>query len=96
MAGKIALPQAMKMFREMAGLTQNHLAIEIKKTSQFISDIENGRRVISMDVVLKYIDALNTAPKTMMKLYYDYTLDLAGLGQYEVEVKERNSNKKRA
>jgi transcriptional regulator with XRE-family HTH domain len=58
--------EAMKRWRLKRGLTQEGLAHEAGITTSYASQVENGKKVPSLTVILKLCRALNLAPGELL------------------------------
>jgi len=63
--------RTLKRLREKRGLTQEGLAHEAGITTSYANQVENGRKVPSLTVVLKLALALNILPT---ELLIDFTM----------------------
>jgi len=60
------LARRIREFRTAAGLTQERLAEKVDISPQYLSRLETGRRVPSLDVVAELAEALNTTPSALV------------------------------
>jgi transcriptional regulator with XRE-family HTH domain len=77
---RLLLGLNIKMFRNMLGLTQAQLALELGISTTFLSDIETGKKWVSEQTLLKTAKALKVEiyelfkPKEDIKEYIDTTV----------------------
>lgn len=58
---------AVKAFRERAGLTQEDLSKLLKRHPQTISDVESGRRPVSVILIGQIARVLKVQPELLIK-----------------------------
>jgi transcriptional regulator with XRE-family HTH domain len=66
--------EALKRWREKRGLTQEALAHEAGITTSYASQVERGRKVPSLTVILKLCRALDCAPGELLADFTPVTL----------------------
>lgn len=66
---KFKLGKTIQTLRKAAGMTQNVLAEEINCTPEYLSRIENGKKVPSRSLVMDIAEALDTTPKEMLDFF---------------------------
>jgi len=63
--------RALKRWREKRGLTQEQLAHDAGITTSYANQVENGKKVPTLTVILRLSRALNIAPTDLLS---DFTL----------------------
>lgn len=61
------MPIVLRRFRDRAGLSQQELADSIEVSKGFISALEGGRSVPSLDRLLMLADAFQVSPAALME-----------------------------
>ncbi len=56
----------LKEIREKKGITQTELAKQINRKPNFISEIESGKKSMSIDTLLKVIDVLDCSADELL------------------------------
>ncbi|OGO24772.1 MAG: addiction module antidote protein, HigA family [Chloroflexi bacterium RBG_16_51_9] len=64
-------------FLKPMGISQNHLAIEIRVPARRINEIVLGKRRITADTALRLAQYFGTSAKFWLGLQMDYDLDVA-------------------
>ena len=60
------LPNVIRRYRDLAGLSQQELADSMGVSKGFISALEGGRSVPNIDRLLQIADALRVRPSTLL------------------------------
>jgi len=63
--------RALKRWRDKRGLTQEQLAHDAGITTSYANQLENGRKVPSLTIILKLCRALNVVPGDLLS---DFTI----------------------
>ena len=67
-------------FLKPMGISQNHLAMEIRVPARRINEIVLGKRRITADTALRLAQYFGTSAKFWLGLQMDYDLDVAADG----------------
>ncbi|GAB3278382.1 hypothetical protein GCM10027347_52740 [Larkinella harenae] len=58
---------ALKLARQRSGLTQQEVADKSGMKKQDVSNIENGKRNISLDIIKRFAEAVGMEPEFIIK-----------------------------
>lgn len=58
---KLKIGQRIKYLRKELGLSQESLAYEAEVDRTYVTDVENGRRNVSIEILEKLVKALNVS-----------------------------------
>ena len=65
------MPNVIRRYRDLAGLSQQELADSMGVSKGFISALEGGRSVPNIDRLLQIADALRVRPSTLLNAMID-------------------------
>lgn len=70
LAGDISLGDSIKDARERFEMTQQELGDAVGKSPKYISDMENGRRMPSLDALIEMVEVIGDNPNFFIKMYF--------------------------
>lgn len=82
---KVSLAMALRAYRTREDLTQEELALKLGVSKQYVSDIENKRRFVSVEKAYEYAVTLGESKKYFVMLALQDMVDQCGLN-YKVSV----------
>ncbi|GJM06467.1 MAG: hypothetical protein DHS20C10_02010 [marine bacterium B5-7] len=84
--GRLTLGKAVRALRLSDELSQGVLAKRLKVTQSYLSDLENGRKIISAKKAAAFAKRLGQSERQFVRLALQDGLVQQGLSQYEVEL----------
>lgn len=82
---KVSLAMALRSYRTREELTQEELALKLGVSKQYVSDLENKRRFVSVEKAHQYATILGESKKYFVMLALQDMVDQSGL-HYKVSV----------
>ena len=84
--GKLTLGSAIRAIRQSEDVTQTAFAKKLKVSSQFLCDLEHGRKIFSPKKAKQFAQALGYPPEQYVALAIQDSLDHDGINML-VEIK---------
>ncbi len=81
------LSEALRLLRVFHDLKQNELALRLNVSKSYISELENGNRTPSLDVIEKYSKEFNIPTSSIM--FFSENLDQANNGAWSANNAKR-------
>jgi antitoxin HigA-1 len=76
--GPLTFGDLVRSLRETDGLTQEAVAAKVGASKQHISDVEHGRRQVSIERAIRWAKALGYPPAYFVSLAFQDELDRVG------------------
>tara|TARA_Y100000034_G_C6764809_1_gene340882 strand:- start:337 stop:639 length:303 start_codon:yes stop_codon:yes gene_type:complete len=79
LAGEVSLGERLKFARERAEMTQQELGDQLGKSPKYVSDVENDRRMPSLETLIEMAKVTGDIEDYYIKLYFKHQLKKANV-----------------
>lgn len=79
MGGPLTFGEMVRSIRETDELTQEEVATKVGVSKQHVSDVENGRRRVSIERAARWAKALGYPPAYFVRMVAQEEIDAAGV-----------------
>ena len=86
--GRLTLGKAIRAIRMSEEIPQGVFAKKLKITQSYLSDLENGRKVVSAKKASEFARILKHSERQFIRLTLQDGLSQQGLSKYEVDIQK--------